>query len=61
MSTKELALDTIRGLPDDASWQEVEDRIHFVAAIETAREQVREGKVVPHEEVRELLQQWISE
>ncbi len=61
MSTKELALDTIRHLPEDASWEDIEDRLHFVAAIEKAREEVRQGKVVPQEEVRALLGGWISE
>jgi hypothetical protein len=61
MSTKELALDTIQGLPEDASWQDTEERIRFVAAIERARREVREGKVVPQEEVRALSEEWISE
>lgn len=61
MSTKELALDTIRELPEDASWQDVEERIRFVGAIEKARQEVREGRVVPHEEVKALLEEWISE
>jgi predicted transcriptional regulator len=61
MSTKELALDTIRDLPDDASWQDVEERIRFVAGIEKSRDEVRQGRVVPHEKVRALLDEWISE
>ena len=61
MSTKEIALDTIRGLPDHATWQEIEERIHFVAAIEKGLEDVRQGKVVPHEEVKAALQEWLSE
>lgn len=61
MSTKELALDTIQGLSEDASWQDIEERIRFVAAIERARREVREGKVVPQEEVRALSEEWISE
>ncbi|WP_367873033.1 hypothetical protein [Luteolibacter sp. Populi] len=61
MSTKELAIDTIRDLPENASWQDVEERIRFVAAIEKARGDVRDGRVVPHEEVRALLDEWISE
>lgn len=61
MSTKELAMETIKDLPDDASWQEIEDRIHFLAAIEKARGEVRRGEVVPHAEVRNLLDGWLSE
>lgn len=60
MSTKELAMETIRGLPEDASWEQIEERIHFLAAIETARKEVKTGKVVPHHEVSDLLQSWIS-
>lgn len=61
MSTKELAMETIKGLPEDASWQEIEDRIQFISAIEKSREEVRRGDVVPHEEVRNLLNEWITE
>lgn len=50
MSTNELAMETIRGLPDDASWQEIEERIHFLATIETAHS----GDVVPHAQVRRV-------
>jgi len=60
MSTKELAIDTIRDLPEDASWRDIEERLHFVAAIEKGRDEVRQGLVVPHDEVRALLKQWIS-
>ncbi|GAA5116467.1 hypothetical protein JIN84_18935 [Luteolibacter yonseiensis] len=60
MSTKQLAMETIRDLPDDASWSEIEERIHFLAAIEAAREDVRRGDVVPHEEIRGLIETWIS-
>ena len=60
MSTKELAMETIRDLPEGATWHEIEERIHFLAAIEKAREEVRRGEVVPHEEVRNLLSGWLS-
>lgn len=60
MSTKELALECIRDLPDDASWRQIEERIHFMAAVESAREEVRCGEVTPHQEVRELLSGWLS-
>ena len=60
MSTKELAMETIRELPEDASWQEIEERIHFLSAIEKARGEVRRGEVIPHDEARNLLNGWIS-
>ncbi|MBC8244281.1 MAG: hypothetical protein H8E20_07790 [Verrucomicrobia bacterium] len=60
MSTKELALSTIKGLPDDASLNDIEERIRFLAAIEKGREDVRRGDVIPHEKVRDLLKEWIT-
>ena len=61
MSTKELAMETIKELSEDTSWQEIEERIHFLAAIEKSREGVRRGEVVPHEDVRTLLNGWLTE
>jgi len=60
MSTKQLALECIRDLPDDASWRQIEERIHFMAAVETARQEAARGEVTPHEEVQNLLSGWLS-
>lgn len=54
-------METIKGLPENTSWHEIEERIHFLAAIEKSREEVRRGEVVPHEEVRNLLDGWLTE
>ena len=60
MSTKEIALASIQELPDTATWEEIEERVRFLAAIEKGRQDIREGKVVPHEEVRAQLDRWLS-
>ncbi len=54
-------METIKGLPENTSWHEIEERIHFLAAIEKSREEVRRGEFVPHEEVRNLLDGWLTE
>ena len=54
-------MEMIRDMPEDASWQEIEDRIRFLAAIEKGRDEVRRGEVSPHEEVRDLLRGWTTE
>ena len=54
-------METIRDLPENVSWQEIEERIRFLAAIEKGREEVRRGEVVQDEEVRDLLQRWTTE
>lgn len=60
MSTKEIALASIQELPDSASWEDIEERVRFLAAIEKGRRDIREGKVVPHEEVRAQLDRWLA-
>ena len=60
MSTKVLVLETVRDLPDDATWSEIEERIRFLAAIESSRQEVRDGKLAPHEDVRALLRSWTT-
>ncbi len=61
MSTREKAIEALRELPDDASWPDIEDRIRFLASVEMGRQDIREGKVVPHEEVTEALAGWITQ
>jgi predicted transcriptional regulator len=60
MSTKEVALASIQELPESASWEDIEERIRFLAAIEKGRQDIRAGRVVPHEEVRKQLDQWLT-
>ncbi len=53
-------METIRGLPEDASWQEIGKRIQFLAGIEQAREEIRPDEFVPHENVRNQLDGWLG-
>jgi len=61
MSTKEIAIQTIRTLPEDASWEDIEERIRFLAAIGKGRKDIRESKVVPHKDVREEFAEWLAD
>jgi hypothetical protein len=44
MSTKELAMETIKGLSENASWQEIEARIHLLAEVNMGYEQLQRGE-----------------
>lgn len=44
MSTKEIAMETIKGLPEDATWQEIEARIHLIAEVNLGSEQLQRGE-----------------
>ena len=60
MTTKERAIKTIQDLPDSVSWVDIEERIRFLAAIDKGLEDIRAGRVIPHQEVKESLKQWLS-
>jgi len=60
MTTKDFALKAIQQMPDSTTWEEIEERIRFLAAVEKGRREIREGKVIPHQEVKNQLRSWIS-
>ena len=60
MTTKEIALKTIQDLPDSASWADIEERIRFLAAIDKGLEEIKAGKVIPHEDVKQSLDKWLT-
>jgi len=60
MTSKDLAIKAIEELPDSATWEDIEERVRFLAAIDKGLADIKAGRVVPHEEVKESLRQWLS-
>ena len=60
MTQKELVLDAIGGLPDDASLNEIADRVDFLAAVQKGIDQLDRGEGVPHEELKRQLASWLT-
>jgi hypothetical protein len=61
MTVKELAIDTLKNLPDDATWEDVKERIEFVASIRKALQELDEGKGIPHAQIEKESSSWITE
>jgi len=55
-----MAIKTIQELPDSATWEEIEERVRFLAGIEKGLADIKAGKVVPHAEVKESLKRWLT-
>jgi len=53
MTSKKIALKSIQALPEDATWEDIQERINFVAGVRRGLRELDEGKGIPHEEVRE--------
>jgi predicted transcriptional regulator len=60
MSDKQLVLDSIERLPEDANLDVIAERVEFLAAIRKGLDQVGRGETVPHEEVKRQLATWLS-
>lgn len=60
MKTKEIAIKTIQELPEDATWEDIQERINFVAAVRRGLRELDEGKGIPHDRVREEFAEWLT-
>ena len=60
MSTKQLAIEAIQKLPDDADFSDIREKLELLAALREAEEDFAAGRVVSHEEVGRRLETWLS-
>jgi predicted transcriptional regulator len=60
MTSKDMAIKTIQELPDSATWEEIEERVRFLAGIDRGLADIKTGKVVPHEELKQSLKRWLA-
>jgi len=60
MSDKQLALESIQRLPDDASLDSIAERLEFLAAIRKGLNQIERAETLSHEEVKRQLATWLT-
>ena len=61
MSNKELVVDLVRRLPDDASLLDIAREIEFVAGVREGLAQLDRGEGVPLDEVEKQLPSWLAQ
>jgi len=61
MTTKEIALKTIEQLPANASWEDIQERINFVAAVRKGLGELDESKGITHDKAKEEFAEWLTE
>lgn len=59
MSNREIAIDLIQKLPENASLHEIAREIEFLAGVREGFEQIERGEGVPAEKAREMIPSWI--
>jgi predicted transcriptional regulator len=60
MTTKEIALKTIEQLPENASWEEIQERINFIVGVRKGLRELDEGKGIPHDKIKEEFAEWLT-
>ena len=60
MTTKELAIKSIQELPDTATWEDIQERINFLAGVRKGIRELDEGKGIPHDRIKEEFKEWLS-
>jgi len=60
MTIKEIAIKTIEQLPEDATWEDIQERVNFMAGVRKGLRELDEGKGIAHEKVREEFGERLS-
>jgi hypothetical protein len=60
MTVKEIAIKTIHQLPEDPTWEDIQERINFVAGVRKGLLELDEGKGIAHQKVKEEFSEWLS-
>lgn len=55
---KQEAMETLRGLPDNADLDEIMYRLYVLDKVRKGREDVAQGRVLSHEELLREIAQW---
>jgi predicted transcriptional regulator len=60
MSNKEAVIEIMRKLPEEVTLEEIVEEIQILAAIQQGEKEVREGRVISHEDVKQRLASWLT-
>jgi len=61
MTTKDIAINSLRELPENATWEDIQERINFLAGIQEGLRELDAGKGIPHEEIEKEFARWLSD
>jgi len=55
---RDKVMETVKEFPAEFDLEELIERLVFVEKVEKGLEQIKEGKTVPHEQVKEMIKKW---
>jgi predicted transcriptional regulator len=60
MTTREKVIRAVEDLPEDASFEDVMERLLLLAKIERGIQQADSGQTVTHSQVKERMAKWLK-
>ena len=60
MNTKELVLEAIKDLPDNAPIEDAMERLLLLAKIDHGLQQADAGETISHNEIKQRLSKWLK-
>jgi predicted transcriptional regulator len=60
MTAKEKVMQVVKGLPDDASYEDAMEKLYFLAKVEKGLLQADSGRAIPHSRVKERMAKWLK-
>lgn len=61
LTSKQRAIRALETLPDDATFEDAIDCLVVVSKIEAGLNETRQGKLIPHEQVKEYFAEWLHQ
>ena len=61
MSNREMVIDHLSKLPEDAPLEKIAREIEFLAGVQTGRQQAHRREGIPAEDARQLVDAWAGQ
>jgi len=58
MSRSEVAIQALKGLPENAGWDDILETMLFMADVEQGLQDSQEGRFVSNDAAKKLFEQW---
>jgi predicted transcriptional regulator len=59
-TVKQQAIEWIQSLPDDCTLDDIRYHLYFRERVEAGLKDADEGRVIPHEEVKRRVSEWLA-
>ena len=60
MTDKQMVLETVEKLPESATIEQIREELDIIAGLKRGLEDSEAGRVKSHEEVKTLVESWIT-